>query len=182
MARVRSVIDSVFQGTVAIDSREQRWFTFGGLTADATDGGGPFNVPIRRVTLKSGDYSLLGFEEKVAVERKSTADLFGTIGQGRERFERELARLQEMDFAAVVVEAGWGEILDNPPLYTQLPPKTVFRSVLAWQQRYRGVHWVMCDSRRLAEVTTFRILERFWRERQREATEGRPVMAEEVSA
>lgn len=180
MARIRSVADGVFLGTVAIDTREQRGFSFAGLIADAADGGGPFRVPTQRVTLKSGDYSLVGFEGRIAIERKSLADLYSTLGQGRDRFERELARLNELEVAAVVVEAGWDEVLTAPPFRSELPPKVVHRSVIAWQQRFRNVHWnFMCD-RRLTEITTFRILERYWREQQRSAAEGRPVMHEEV--
>lgn len=184
MPRIRSVADGCFLATVAIDTREQCWFTFADMVADVADGGGSFRVPFRRVTLKSGDYSLVGYEDRIACERKSLADLFGTIGQGRDRFERELARLDELDVAAVVVEAGWEQVLLAPPSRSELPPKIVHRSVIAWQQRYPRVHWWFCDDRRLAEITTFRILERFWRERQREAIEGdgRPVMTEEVGA
>jgi hypothetical protein len=41
------------------------------------------------------------------------------------------------------------------------------RQVLAWGQDY-GVQWHFFDDRRLAEVNTFRILERQWR-KQKEA-------------
>lgn len=151
----------VFPCDILVDSREQTPFAFAGLQADARDGGGPLVVTLRGATLESGDYSLAGFTDRVAIERKGLADLFGTIGQGRERFERELARLDRLDFAAVVVEAEWSDVLTNPPRHTQLSPKTVFRSVLAWQQRWRGVHWFFAAGRRHAEVTTFRMLERW---------------------
>jgi hypothetical protein len=36
--------------------------------------------------------------------------------------------------------------------------------VLAWQQRFVRVHWLFMGSRRLAEVTTLRVLERFYRD------------------
>lgn len=149
---------------VVIDTREQLPFSFEGLTCDAVDGGGPLTIPTCRGTLASGDYSLLGFESFVAVERKSLADLYSTLGQGRERFERELERLAAMDFAAVVIEATWPEIVADPPPHTELPPKTVFRSILAWSVRYPRVHWFPAGPRRLAEVTTFRLLERWLKE------------------
>ena len=92
------------------------------------------------------------------------ADLFATLGQDRERFERELTRLAEMTFAAVVVEADWDKILKHPPEFSRLNPKTIFRSVIAWQQRYPRVHWWMGPDRRFAEIVTLRILERFLKE------------------
>jgi len=78
-----------------------------------------------------------------------------------------------MQFAAVVVEAEWSEILASPPPHTQLTPKTIFRSVLAWQQRFPRVHWWFVPGRSAGETTTFRVLERYWRERQEEAKRGR---------
>lgn len=151
---------------VVVDTREQHPFDFEGLVADAKDHRRPLLVRTERRGLASGDYSLAGFESHIAVERKSTADLFSTLGQGRERFERELFRLNQMEYAAVVIEAGWVEILSDPPAHSQLLPKTIHRSVIAWQQRYPRIHWWPCGNRRLAEVTTFRILERFWKEQQ----------------
>ncbi len=149
---------------VVIDTREQLPFSFDGLTCDRADGGGALTVPTQRGTLASGDYSLLGYESRVAVERKSLSDLYGTLGQGRERFERELERLAVMDFAAVVIEATWPEVCSEPPPHKQLSPKTVFRSIIAWSVRYQRIHWIPAGPRRLAEVTTFRILERFLKE------------------
>ena len=159
-ARPQTVADGRFLGTVVCDTREQRPLTFEGLRCDQADGGGPLVVPTVRGTLASGDYSLLGCEHLVAIERKSLADAYATFGRERDRFERELARLAELRFAAVVIEATWHELVAEPPPRTELPPKAVFRSVIAWQVRY-GVHFVPAGPRRLAEVTTFRILERF---------------------
>jgi DNA excision repair protein ERCC-4 len=153
-----------FMVPVVIDTREQIPLTFEGLHCDGADGGGPLAVPTVRATLASGDYSLLGFESRVAVERKSLQDLYGTVGQGRDRFERELARLDAMSFAAVVIEASWFDMVSDPPPHTQLPPKTVFRSILAWSVRYPRVHWFPAGPRRLAEVTTFRLLEKYVQE------------------
>lgn len=114
--------------------------------------------------LATGDYSLFGFEDQVAIERKSLADLFGTLGQGRKRFERELTRLAAMKFAAVVVEAEWSAVLGDPPRRSKLNPKTVFHSVVAWQQRFPRVHWWFLPGRDAAEAAVVRILDRFWRE------------------
>lgn len=158
--------DGRFLVPVVIDTREQLPFAFEHMSCDQADGGGPLTVPTVRGTLSSGDYSLAGFESRVAIERKSLQDAYGTIGQGRDRFERELERLAKFDFAAVVIEATWPELCSMPPSYTELPPKTVFRSILAWMVRYPAIRWVPAGPRRLAEVTTFRLLERWLKEAQ----------------
>ena len=80
------------------DTREQDGFTF-------IDGFDPAPI-VTDGTLATGDYSLAGFEAAgITVERKSLQDLVGVLGHGRERFERELARMRAYAVAAVVVEA-----------------------------------------------------------------------------
>jgi hypothetical protein len=176
--------------SIIIDTREQTPFSFLSITVDqqysgvrskpqsrqsqqsqhiqigqdATDAE-TWTIPMIRGTLQQGDYGIEGMAARVAVERKSAADLFGTLSSGRKRFVRELERLQERcEFAAVVVEADWQTLFSTPPEYSRLPPRNVFRSVVAYQQRYPRVHWWFCPGRRFAELTTFRVLERFWRE------------------
>jgi len=80
---LRSLGDLADQAPVIIiDSREQTPLQFTRLEA-------------RVATLPSGDYSIAGLEELFAVERKSIPDLVACCtGQNRERFERELHRLQ----------------------------------------------------------------------------------------
>lgn len=170
--------------SVVIDSREQLPYRFSGLRADARHKNKPLLVQTVTKTLGSGDYSIEGLEHEIAVERKSLADLFGTLGSGRERFSRELERLSKMNHAAVVIEASWHEIL-NPRsngVQSELNPKTIFRSVVAWSQEFPTIHWwPMCD-RLHAESATFRILERYWKQRElrlineaAEKLQGNPV-------
>lgn len=148
--------------TVLVDSREQAPYTFTGLLSDARYSHRPLVVPWTWHTLPTGDYSIEGAAHLVAVERKSLDDIYHTLGQGRERFEREHQRMAGLDFAAVVIEATWEEILAHPPARSRLPPKVVIRTAMAWGMRY-GVHWWAVGGRRMAEVATFRLLEQWWR-------------------
>ena len=149
----------------------QAGYEFTGLVADAREGRRPLVVQTERITLASGDYSILGMEDLVAVERKTLADLYGTLGQWRERFEAEHRRLARMKWAAVVIEADLKTICRRPPRQSRLNPKTVFRTMLSWQIRY-GVAWIPAGSCRLAEVTTFRLLEKFFQQQQHRLSEG----------
>ena len=157
----------LFPARIVIDTREQRPFAFASIRADARQGRRPVQVETIRRALAAGDYSIDGHESTIAVERKSVADLFGTLGKGRERFVRELDRLATYAVAAVVVEGEWSDVLLAPPDRSQLNPKTIYRSVIAWQQRYPRIHWWMVPGRAVAETTTFRILERFVKDRYR---------------
>ena len=168
---------------IVVDSNEGAPFSFLGLKTPAAQGKKPlvvrivrkplWNMVVRPVTTKRGtfniglaDYSIEGMEDRVQIERKSVADLFGTLGGRREKFEAEIKRLHEdCEFAAVVVEGGWDQIIlwrGNGP-----EPQSVVGTILAWQQRYRNVHWLLLPSRSAAERITFRVLERFWNDAHR---------------
>ena len=59
-------------------------------------------------TLTTGDYSVSGLEDVIAVERKSLPDLVACVGRERERFDREVQRLQAYPVRAIVIESTWG--------------------------------------------------------------------------
>ena len=152
---------------VAIDSREQLPYAFRGLRADAKDGGGIIDVRIEVKGLKQGDYTILGCEDEISIERKSFGDLFATLGRGRERFIRELELLNELMFAAVVCECSWKDLMYHQPVNSQMSSKSVTRSIIAFSQRYRNVHWFPVAGRRIAEAMTFRILQRHWIDKEK---------------
>lgn len=68
--------------TVVVDTREQEPYSFDSDKVSAV-----------RKALPAGDYSLVGLEERVAVERKSLTDFVSTVIRGRKRFHRELEKL-----------------------------------------------------------------------------------------
>ena len=54
--------------------------------------------------LDAGDYSIDGYDNKIAIERKSIPDLYGTLGKGHKRFQRELERAKDMKYFAILVD------------------------------------------------------------------------------
>lgn len=85
--------------TILIDRREQLpW----GFPADTFD--------VQPATLPTGDYSLLGFDQDVVIERKSTADLVSTLIHGRNRFIHELSRLAMFKTAIIAAECDAADI------------------------------------------------------------------------
>lgn len=131
---------------IVIDSREQQPYEFTGAVVGC---------------LASGDYSIVGYENRVAIERKSLADAYGSLGRGRERFERELQRLAKLDYAAIVIESTLEEFLTSPA-FSQMNPKAAVNSILAWSVKYR-VCVFFAGSRPLAKALTYRLLEKFLR-------------------
>ena len=141
------------------DTQEKKPYLFEGLRTDACQGRRPLLVPVIDAKLRTGDYSILGMEDMVTVERKSKDDFFRTIGQERASFKRELARMQEIKHATVIVEAEWSEIRASPPEFSKMRVNNLFRTVIHWMSEFRNVHWVFMPSRREAEIATYRRLE-----------------------
>lgn len=150
--------------TIIIDTREQLPYGFDGLKK----GGKELVVPIQFKGLPSGDYSIEGFEDKIAVERKSLEDLYSTLGHDRERFEREFVRLNGLDCAVVSIEATLPEIY-NPSSYrsewrSQLSPLSVLATIATWKVRYPNVQWLFCGNRNLSELMIYQLLEKYYQQ------------------
>lgn len=156
--------------TLIIDTREQRAYTFDGYASKHVD----FCREER--ALPAGDYMacLPGDDDEAAaqcvIERKTHADLYATVTHGRERFERELEKLQTFGFAALVIESTLASIARGPGRSgAKASPRAVLASLVAFAQRY-GVHVVFAGDRLHAEAYTWRLLERWIRDRA-----GRPA-------
>lgn len=85
---------------IVVDSREQRPYLFDSRVAS-----------VERGALPAGDYSLKGFEDRIAIERKSLDDFVNTVIYGRERFRAELDKLAAYEYAAIVIEASVEDLL-----------------------------------------------------------------------
>ena len=138
---------------IVVDTREQRPYQFE-----------KYDVEAIRHTLKTGDYSLAGYEDRVAFERKSLDDLIGCLTTGRDRFERELARAKELDFFAVVVEGAMQDVIRGK-YRSDMNPHAALQSIMAFHVRY-GCQFIWAGSRANAEYTTYWMLEKFRREQE----------------
>ncbi len=79
---------------IIIDTREQKYLDFS-----------PFkNIETEFCGLKTGDYSISGYEDKIAFERKSVEDLCGTLISGHTRFLKEMERFAGFDEKYILVE------------------------------------------------------------------------------
>lgn len=76
-----------------------------------------FSCKVTKMKLSAGDYGCAApYYSDVFIERKSLADLAGTLGGGRERFEREIERAKELGFyLVVVIEDVFSEIQGYSP-------------------------------------------------------------------
>lgn len=172
--------------TVLVDSAESHPFTFQGIRADQRHGGQVIEIASRHESLgrhphSLGDYSAEGLVGVAHIERKSMEDAWGTVlgwespaerakhktGR-RDRFKKELENLAKIPCGVVVVEATLGDCIRHCPSWGKKPrhenAKIFSRSVSAFMQDYK-TPWVFCDSRRHAEIVTYRWLFRAWEKR-----------------
>jgi len=108
--------------TIAVDSREQRPYSFNGY-------------PTTVKTLQVGDYSIVGLEEHISIERKEVGDLIGCLSFDRDRFERELYKSKSLDYFALVIEGSLKE-LANGEYRSKMQPQSVIQSLMAFSIRY----------------------------------------------
>lgn len=137
---------------VIVDSREQLPYCFD-----------KYQVEIVTSALPAGDYSLIGFESQIAVERKTLDDLIACLmNSNRARFERELTKLRNYDLAAVVVEASLLDV-SRGNYRSRMNSHSALQSIVAFQVRYR-VPFVWAGNRAGGEYMTFSLLSKYLRE------------------
>ncbi len=133
---------------IVIDTREQHPYRFEGAVTKA---------------LKSGDYSVLGLEDRITVERKTKEDAYASLGAGRTRFEKELMRLSGFDYSAIVIESSLADFL-QAPAFTKMNPKAAMNSLVSWSVKYK-VFVFFASDRRHAKALVYRILQKYWKHR-----------------
>jgi len=116
--------------TIVIDTREKLPYSF-------------YDRDVVRKGLKTGDYSIEGYEHVFAVERKSLDDYLQSITHHRDRFEREVQRGAEMAEFEVVIEADEEEVRKGN-YRRDVAPLAAINTASAWSRpdRYNvPFHW-----------------------------------------
>lgn len=121
-------LDRVVQLTTAIiDTREQAPLDL--LLPNAVSMG-----------LCTGDYSVVGLENLIRIERKSIQDLVACCGRERERFERCIERLRTFKLPMLVIE-GSESTVELKNYIGEMHPNAVLNSVYSWQSAGIFVDW-----------------------------------------
>jgi len=103
---------------ILVDTREQTPLRFSAA------------VSTQRATLPTGDYSLVGHTDSVAIERKSLPDLVQCVSRERERFLECCERLRGYQLRALVVEASFDDVLAHA-YRSQTLPQSVIGTTIA---------------------------------------------------
>lgn len=151
--------------TVIQDSREQLPYEFYTVekvtnkeTGEITSVRHPWNV--QRAGLKTGDYSIAGFEEIFTVERKSLADFMGCIFT--ERFDNELKRMAEMPHKAIIIETDLTSAMRPENIgRDKIHPNCVLGKLVSYVLNY-DVPPILVDSRQLGQATAMYMMRQFY--------------------
>ena len=138
------------------DSREQAPYAFNAPRYAGT--------VVEVGVLQTGDYSLCGLTDRIAIERKSLSDLCGTLTAGRARFKRECERGRGLQYFGLVIEASMDDVRRHN-YRSAMTPQSLLQTLAAWSVRY-GLHVHWCGSREGGEYLTHSLLEKFLKEQQ----------------
>ena len=112
--------------SIIIDSREQRPLVFSDIFLTEA------------AALPAGDYSLKGFTDKVAIERKRLGELCGCCGGDRERFMNQIERVAQYTHSHLVIEGDMSDIfIEN--YRAMVHPNSVLGTLMNIQERGIGV-------------------------------------------
>ena len=139
---------AISEMVIVVDTREQRPFTFQDMN-------------VRFEALPAGDYSIVGFQDRLAIERKNLGDFLSSIAHGRKRFQRELEKLSGYERACVVVEADYSHIAGGVHERSKMSPRAALATMSVIWTDY-GVPVFTCYNRLHAQDFTLRVLIRFY--------------------
>lgn len=159
---------------IIVDSREQLPYDFPGEDT-------------RVEKLDVGDYSLEGFQNRFAVERKTLDDLASSVGTDRLRFENEIRRANgyanrneddnplpgtapesPLDEFVVVIEAEKRELYKYagrkscPNYYSRIHPNSMIGTLESWPSKYENLRFDWCGSRQGGCQETLRLLDQWY--------------------
>ena len=120
---------------------------------------------VERAGLPVGDYGVKGFSDwsnpRFIVERKSLDDLAGSLGNGRERFLREIEKLRQFGFRALVIEGQRADV-EAHAYRSSIAPASILGTLDALAVR-AGLHVFWCGDAEGAARQVESLAEKFVR-------------------
>ena len=119
--------------------------------------------------LDTGDYSIVGLEDKVCIERKGCVEeLAINLGQKKHTFLREIERMKDFPHKFIILEFSLSELIDFPE-NSRIPEKSknsvkitgkYMLKCLMEFQLYDNVHVIFCGNKYNAFLTVSSLLKR----------------------
>jgi ERCC4-type nuclease len=146
--------------TIVQDTREQTPWDFSYEKTIAQEIG----------TLKTGDYTIRGLEDKICIERKaSVEEIAGNLGKEYLRFEKELERMKAHEHCFIICEFPLQDLVEYPfhrknaklQSQTKISGKFLLKKILEIQMDY-NVHVIFAGSKFLANKTALSLMKRIY--------------------
>lgn len=142
--------------TIIVDTREQQPWNF-------------YNYATAVTKVDTGDYTVQGLENIVAIERKKSVNEFAN-NITEKRFKDWTGRLSEIEFPFVLLEFSFTDIL-NYPVGSNIPksmwnkikirPNYIIKNLLELNLYY-NINVILCDNHRNAEHLAEQIFKRVY--------------------
>lgn len=124
-----------------------------------------YDVEVKVQKIKTGDYTVEGFEDVILIERKASADeIAGNFSKKKEAWWREMKRISEVEYKYIVCEFPLEHVLEYPK-YSMAPRKDIIKAngMLLSKNIDRciadyGVQVIFCNSKQEAEDKTYNLL------------------------
>lgn len=133
---------------IAVDTREKKPYIF--------------NADIEIKKLDIGDYSIIGLEDRIAIERKTTDDLINCLSWDRERFKKELVKSVALDYFALIIEDDFRK-LHTGRYISKMNPKSAIESIMTFSVRYK-IPVFFAGDRVFGQIITESLLNKYFRE------------------
>lgn len=134
---------------IVTDTREQTPYVFTDLNIE--------NIVKK---LNHGDYSIVGFEDIITIERKSMGDFYNSISGDRERFMKVVKNMSKYEWKGLVIEATEEELLTPQLSYSGVHINSVYGAIVSFEAKY-NIH-VYCGSRDNCRMRLVNLLVKFY--------------------
>jgi len=113
--------------------------------------------------LNAGDYSIEGYEDKIAIERKSLSDAYSTALSGHQRFKKELERAKDLDYFAIVIEGNFKQFIHKGfkgASFTRVSGFQICKIYFSWSIKH-NIPIFFCDDRNHSKIAIKYLLEAY---------------------
>ena len=137
---------------IIMDTRENCGYLFKGKEAEA-------KIVMKKLDV--GDYSLEGYENEIVIERKRINELFGNFAGDRERFMREVERMEKIPYKFLLIEGSFSDLVEMKKLPGKVSIKLVVATLISLMIKH-NIKVVFAGNPKLAEQLAYRILLKFF--------------------
>jgi len=116
-------------------------------------------------TMKTGDYTIKGYEDLVCVERKgSVTEIATNLGKKKKTFQAEMERMKAFDFRFILLELSASDVLDYPLSLLSEQEKLLYdyyciKDVRSFFQLYEDIYGKPAESFNLPKFKRFDVVE-----------------------